>query len=55
LDTTIDETRAERRIVFVGGLHRSGTTLIADLLARHPAIGGMDRPGESPGESKEGQ
>ncbi len=44
MDTSIDETRAERRIVFVGGLHRSGTTLVADSLARHPAIGGLAQP-----------
>jgi hypothetical protein len=28
-------------MIFVGGLHRSGTTLLADLLADHPAIGGL--------------
>jgi hypothetical protein len=29
------------RIVFVGGLHRSGTSLLAHALARHPAVSGF--------------
>jgi hypothetical protein len=31
----------EGRLVFVGGLHRSGTTLLARALAAHPEIGGL--------------
>ncbi|WP_120715985.1 sulfotransferase family protein [Tsuneonella amylolytica] len=30
------------RYVFVGGLHRSGTSLLARLLAAHPAIGAIE-------------
>ncbi|KAF0676009.1 sulfotransferase family protein [Profundibacterium mesophilum] len=30
------------RYVFVGGLHRSGTSLTARLLARHPSISGIE-------------
>ncbi len=36
--------RAARRIVFVIGLHRSGTTLLTDLLGRHDDISGFDAP-----------
>lgn len=35
--TTIDPTR----LVFVGGLHRSGTTPFARLLAQHPDVSGL--------------
>lgn len=31
--------------VFVGGLHRSGTTLIANTLSEHPAISGLEGTG----------
>ncbi|MGR3493345.1 MAG: sulfotransferase family protein [Shimia sp.] len=30
------------RYVFVGGLHRSGTTLVARLITQHPEIGGIE-------------
>jgi sulfotransferase family protein len=33
------------RFVFVAGLHRSGTTLLARLLAAHPAISGFSNTG----------
>lgn len=33
------------RLVFVGGLHRSGTTPLADALARHPDISGLSGTG----------
>jgi hypothetical protein len=32
-----------QRFVFVGGLHRSGTSLLASLLARHPDASGLTR------------
>lgn len=35
------ETRDPRRLVFVGGLHRSGTTPLASALAQHSDISGL--------------
>ncbi len=35
----------ERRIVFLAGLHRSGTTLLARLLGAHPEISGFSGTG----------
>ncbi len=35
----------EHRFVFVGGLHRSGTTLLADLIADHPEVSGLSGTG----------
>jgi hypothetical protein len=32
----------DRPIVFIGGLHRSGTTLLADILSKHPEVGGLE-------------
>jgi len=36
---------ARHRLVFVGGLHRSGTTLLADLIAAHPLASGFSGTG----------
>lgn len=36
---------APDRLVFVGGLHRSGTTALGRLLASHPEISGLTRTG----------
>ena len=36
---------SEQRLVFVAGLHRSGTTLLARCLAAHPAVAGLRRTG----------
>ncbi|MBM6402076.1 sulfotransferase family protein [Phycicoccus sonneratiae] len=38
------------RFVFVGGLHRSGTTPLARLLARHPEVAGISGSGVSEDE-----
>ena len=35
----------EHRFVFLAGLHRSGTTLLARLLAAHPEISGFSGTG----------
>lgn len=35
----------KHRFVFVGGLHRSGTTLLADLIADHPEVSGLSGTG----------
>ena len=32
---------SDHRIVFVGGLHRSGTTALARCLAAHPLVSGF--------------
>ena len=36
---------SDRRLVFVGGLHRSGTSLLARALAAHPEISGLSNTG----------
>ena len=36
---------ARHRLLFVGGLHRSGTTLLADLIAAHPLTSGFANTG----------
>ena len=41
-----------QQLVFVGGLHRSGTTVLADLLASHPQGSGLSDTGV---EEDEGQ
>lgn len=38
-------TIASSRLVFVGGLHRSGTTLVTSLLAAHPQVAGLRNTG----------
>jgi hypothetical protein len=35
----------EQRLVFVGGLHRSGTSLLTRCLARHPLVSGFEDTG----------
>jgi hypothetical protein len=35
----------DRRILFVVGMHRSGTTLLTDLIGNHPDVSGFHAPG----------
>ena len=35
----------DRKFVFIVGLHRSGTTLLANLLAGHPDVSGFENTG----------
>ena len=42
----------EHRFVFLAGLHRSGTTLLARLLAAHPEISGFSGTGVSADEGQ---
>jgi Sulfotransferase family len=41
----VKRSMSERRLVFVGGLHRSGTTLLARALTAHPEIVGFSNTG----------
>jgi hypothetical protein len=41
-----------RRFVFVGGLHRSGTTIVTNCIAEHPAISGFKDTGEREDEGQ---
>jgi Sulfotransferase family len=35
----------DHKLVFIGGLHRSGTTLLARCLAEHPMVSGFEKTG----------
>ncbi|MCB2112496.1 MAG: sulfotransferase [Parvularculaceae bacterium] len=45
-------TRSSRKFVFVAGLHRCGTTLLANMLAAHPDISGFKNTGEKMDEGQ---
>jgi hypothetical protein len=40
------------RLVFIGGLHRSGTTLLADLLGQHPDVSSLRGTGVTKDEGQ---
>jgi hypothetical protein len=44
-DRQPSEPAAGARLVFIGGLHRSGTTLLADLLGEHPDVSSLRETG----------
>jgi hypothetical protein len=44
--------REGQRLVFVGGLHRSGTTPFANALAQHPDVSGLTDTGVSENEGQ---
>lgn len=44
--------RPGQRLLFVGGLHRSGTTPVARLLAAHPKVSGLRETGVSEDEGQ---
>ena len=43
--STPDRSPRDHRMVFVGGLHRSGTTLLARLVGGHPLVSGFSGTG----------
>ncbi len=48
----MDASRTSRKFVFVAGLHRCGTTLLANLLAAHPDVSGFRKTGEKMDEGQ---
>ena len=42
LDADVDMT--DRTLLFIGGLHRSGTSVLHRILRSHPAATGIDNP-----------
>jgi len=51
----VDPLDEKHRLVFVGGLHKSGTTLLADLLSGHPSISGLSAMGVPKNEGQHTQ
>lgn len=48
----MEATRHNRTFVFVAGLHRCGTTLLANMLAAHPDVSGFANTGEKMDEGQ---
>jgi len=48
----MDASRTTRKFIFVAGLHRCGTTLLANMLAAHPDISGFSSTGEKMDEGQ---
>ncbi len=44
-DADLDSVIRDRTFAFIGGLHRSGTSLLHDLLRTHPAVSGFHNTG----------
>lgn len=49
---TDDEPGRSQSLLFLGGLHRSGTTLVARLLGRHPDVSGFVETGAKEDEGQ---
>lgn len=47
-----DGVTADHRLVFVAGLHRSGTTATAQLLSSHPQVSGLTATGQKEDEGQ---
>jgi hypothetical protein len=46
------DCQTSHQLVFVGGLHRSGTTLLADLLGEHPEVSSLQGTGVTKDEGQ---
>lgn len=48
----INEPWSDRNLIFVGGMHRSGTTVLADILSNADGAAGLDSSGAHMGEGQ---
>jgi len=48
----MNASRQTRKFIFVAGLHRCGTTLLANMLAAHPDVSGFSNTGEKMDEGQ---
>lgn len=43
--TMCQKSADDKTLIFIGGLHRSGTSLLHEILRRHPAVSGFANTG----------